>query len=127
MVSALNGDADSSIDVQYRKAAFKAQSHIWGVQSRAVLHSFIYNVARDDPEKLDVAMIRGAVKLRRLRPDATRRIAGIGISDDEGTCPDPIERERSADRRAASSRRCRSYRTGTGRRRSARRGREHAR
>ena len=64
-----------SIDLQHRRAAFVANSHLWGVQVRSLLLCHLFNVGRA-PGTMDHAQLRGPIGLRRLRPDAPYRISG---------------------------------------------------
>ncbi len=62
------------LDLMHRKGAFNHLSYIWGVQSRAHLHSYIINTSSCD-RRIDVATIRGFVDLRWIRPNVPWRIS----------------------------------------------------
>lgn len=68
MVSALSGDEESAIDVQHRRAAFIANSHIIGVQARTRLVCQIFAPAAAQP-LADSIPITGFIDLRWLRAD----------------------------------------------------------
>ncbi|MCH8824785.1 MAG: hypothetical protein IH984_14905 [Planctomycetes bacterium] len=93
MIASLTADGSDQIDAQQKRAAFRANSHIWGVQAKTRLACYIYDVAANATDKMDVAVIRGLVDLRRLRSGASWTIARIGISDDDGKSRHPVIRE----------------------------------
>jgi hypothetical protein len=93
MLSGLQGADSEATDLAHRRMAFKAQSHILGTQARTQVNCYILNASRDNPDKLDVAMIRGKINLRRFRKDASVVVASIGVSNDEGDQPDAVVRE----------------------------------
>lgn len=51
-----------------RKLAFRGNSGIWGVQARTRMALNVLAPNASDPSKLDLAMVRGYVGFRRLRP-----------------------------------------------------------
>lgn len=51
-----------------RKLAFRGNSGIWGVQARTRMAMHVLAPNANDPTKLDLAMVRGYVGFRRLRP-----------------------------------------------------------
>lgn len=51
-----------------RKRAFLGNSGIYGVQAKTNMMSVFLASNRDDPDQLDMVMLRGYVGLRRLRP-----------------------------------------------------------
>ncbi len=75
-------------DLAHRKAAFAANSYIWGVQAKTqVKIDFLHPAA--DQGRLDYATIRGFVGLRRIRPDVPVVIARTRIVDDDGVSRSP--------------------------------------
>lgn len=61
--------ADSErVDLRQRRAAFQANSHVWGVQAEAMVGVLIQRPARSQPGKLDEIGLRGDFGMRRLRP-----------------------------------------------------------
>ncbi len=53
---------------QSRKRAFLGNSGIYGVQAKSSMMSVFLAPNPDDPEQIDMVMLRGIVGLRRLRP-----------------------------------------------------------
>jgi hypothetical protein len=53
-----------------RKRAFHGNSGIYGVQAKTYMMSCYVAPNPDDPEQIDMVMVRGYVALRRLRPSA---------------------------------------------------------
>jgi len=51
-----------------RRLSFRGNSGVWGVQAKVRLASNLLIPNADDPEKLDIATVRGYVGFRRLRP-----------------------------------------------------------
>jgi hypothetical protein len=85
MIGALAHEDAAEITVQQRRAAFKAQSTILGVQAQMHLALFIMKLNDDDPSQLDTAVVRGMIGLRRFRRDASWTIATIKVENDDGT------------------------------------------
>jgi hypothetical protein len=105
MISSLGGQASAAVDLQHRRAAYKANSHIWGVRAKAQLACFVFQPSRDAQDRLDLLGIRGLVNLRRLRRDVSWVIARVRLFDaeiqkpqrlDPGTAIDAIEDDDSA-------------------------------
>jgi hypothetical protein len=96
MVSALSSrqDGSSEIDLVQRRAAFKANSHIWGLQARVKMGCFIVRPNTDDPSFIDAIFLRGVVGLRQLRRDRPFIMSEIALSDSDGTIRRPAEIER---------------------------------
>lgn len=84
MISGLGHEGSNRIDLQHKRAAFKAYSHIWGVQARTQLSCFIFRPSRGDPSRLDFIGIRGLIGLWRLRRDVSWVISSARVSDDDG-------------------------------------------
>ena len=74
MLAAHVNVSQSRVDLTHRKAAFKHLSYIWGVQARTQLHTYLIQPSAN-PDRLDVATIRGFVDLRWIRPNVPWRIA----------------------------------------------------
>ena len=68
MISGLSNGRPESIDLSQRRAAFRANSHLWGVQSKTSLICGLYHPGAV-PNTCDSAAIRGYVDLCRLRSD----------------------------------------------------------
>jgi len=71
MISALADGGSEQVDLTQKRAAFKAQSHILGVQAKAQLGCFIYQPSTVTADRLDGIVMRGLIGLRRLRRDAS--------------------------------------------------------
>jgi hypothetical protein len=86
MISALTTNtADSEqIDIAQRRAVFKGNSHIWGLQARAKIACAIIQPSVDDPASFDAVFLRGVVGLRQLRRDRAFTISAIAIRDNDG-------------------------------------------
>ncbi len=81
----LNGlaAAGGDIPVAVRRAAFKANRSIWGVQAEAQLSATFLAPGTQDG-MLDVAAVRGFVQLKRLRPDVAWVIGRVRAATDQG-------------------------------------------
>ncbi len=66
----LDGMAPGSTDrlEVSRKLAYRGNSGVWGVQARSRLMLNVLLPNADEPDKLDIATVRGYVGFRRLRP-----------------------------------------------------------
>lgn len=51
-----------------RRAAFRANSHVWGVQAEVLAMAMIQRPSESDPLKLDEIGLRGEYGVRRVRP-----------------------------------------------------------
>ena len=101
MVGNLCGDsAASQLALGHRRDAFRAQSHIWGVQAKAMISLMIFRDG-SKPGTTDGITAGGRVHLRRFRHDAhwilaarcvasDKRIIGPGGS--QALFPDDLER-----------------------------------
>lgn len=89
MVSALTKNGSDQLDLVNKRAAFKAQSHILGVQARTHLACFIYRPFESSPGRADCIAMRGLIDLRRFRKDAawivsqTRAVSVDGVARQE--------------------------------------------
>jgi hypothetical protein len=84
MISALNGRGSPRIDLQHKRAAFKANSHFWGIQARTHLSFWVLHPSRTDASQLDTITIRGFVGLKRLRPNASWIVSRSRFVQDDG-------------------------------------------
>jgi len=91
MVSAY-GDDPAAIDLTHKRAAFRANSHICGMQAETQLNCCFLHPAQD-PGMLDIATLRGGLNLRRMRPDATWIVAEARTADNDGVVRREIVRE----------------------------------
>lgn len=96
MISGFGDEDAGPVDLTHRRAAFRANSHIWGVQSRAQLVTHILHRNSDDPQRFDVASLQVSYDLRRLRRDASWALAGFSSQHDKGgkrvsAQPEPLD------------------------------------
>lgn len=124
LASGLANDAGERGDHSHRKAAYRANSHIWGIQLRARMSCIMIQPSRDDEDRVDLVMLRGVVGLIQLRrgrpfvvssamhldsrhvadrsPDIERLdlgdpIEGINLLRDYCSQPTPVIRNRMTD------------------------------
>jgi hypothetical protein len=84
MISALAATEDArQITMQHRRASFRAQSHILGLQARVQLKCVVVQPALD-PNKVDLVRITGLLSLRQLRPNAPLIVPRISLVNDDG-------------------------------------------
>jgi hypothetical protein len=84
MISALAATDDArQITMQHRRSAFRAQSHILGLQTRVQLKCVVVQPA-EDPNWLDLIRITGLLSLRQLRRNAPLIVPRISLVNDDG-------------------------------------------
>ena len=88
-------------DLAARRAAFKANAAIVGVQSRVQVTTYLLHPTASDAERYDVTMLRGFVGLQRLRGDIGWIIGRTRHSDD--ALPDVSNQRRPLDPEAAAA------------------------
>ena len=84
MISSLDGMTSAAVDLQHKRAAYKANSHIWGVRAKTQLSCLVLRPSPSNPEMVDMLGIRGLIALRRLRPNATWEISRSRQSETDG-------------------------------------------
>jgi hypothetical protein len=84
IVSGLARDGSEQVDLSHKRAAFRAQGHIFGIQANAQLACFIYRPSNRAPQMLDCATLRGLIGVRRFRPTARWIVARVRYTDDDG-------------------------------------------
>ena len=84
MISSLGGKTSAAVDLHHKRAAYKANSHIWGVRAKTQLSCLILRPSPADPEMVDMLGLRGLIRLRRLRPNATWEISRSRQSESDG-------------------------------------------
>jgi hypothetical protein len=84
MISSIGGKTSAAVDLQHKRAAYKANSHIWGVRAKTQLSCMILRPSPSDPERVDMLGVRGLIGLRRLRPNATWEISRSRQSESDG-------------------------------------------
>ncbi len=85
-------DQPARADLEHRKQAFHANSYLWGVQAETQVDTYLVNCSADTG-RLDVAIIRGYVGLRRIRPNVPWRIARLYSVNDVGELRTSFVRE----------------------------------
>ncbi len=92
MISALTkGENADQANLQHRRAAFRANRHLWGVQATTQVKCSFTDIG-DDPTKVNVALVDGYVGLRQLRRDAPLIISCTRVSRDDGSAV-PVTRQ----------------------------------
>lgn len=76
-----------------RKLAFRGNSGIWGIQAGVRVTSYIIAPNRDDSSKLDLAMLAGLTRIRRLRPVARWPVFQVREYNDDGSVTSRHRRE----------------------------------
>jgi len=82
----IDGRASNGLDrihVAHRRDAFRANSHIWGVQAKTKLLAHFLQPGTENG-MADGAVIRGLVGFRRIRPNVPWVIARARCVDDDG-------------------------------------------
>ena len=77
-------EVGAQIHLQHKRAAFRANRHIWGAQARTLLRSLLVQPAAD-PNLLSVAVLHGYYGLRCLRVHAPLVVSRERLSDNDGT------------------------------------------
>jgi hypothetical protein len=79
-------------DLAHRKAAFRANSYLWGVQAKTQLKADFLHPS-DEPGQFDIGSVRGFVGFRRIRANVPWVIARARCTDDDGTLRTSFVRE----------------------------------
>ncbi len=83
MVGSLHGEAAAAHQAQqHQRDAFRAQSHIWGMQAKATISLMIFKAGRV-PGTTDGITVAGHVHLRRFRRDARWIVFGRTVASDK--------------------------------------------
>jgi hypothetical protein len=94
MISPWTGEQEEKLQAGHRRAAFRANRHIWGLQADAQLSCYIFCTSRRDPAMIDGALLTSMVGLRRLRHTTAPLFSQlVGISDDDGVIRRPLTGE----------------------------------
>lgn len=84
IVSGFADDEANQVDLAHRRLAFRGQSHIWGMQARVRMATYIFIPNARDPSLIDGAMIHGYYDLRWLRTGASLTMTSIAVANDKG-------------------------------------------
>ncbi len=71
------------IDLEQRRAAFRANSYIWGIQTKTLFRTYLLHPS-DDGDLFDFVSLRGLVDLRRIRANTPWVIHKTKVVDDDG-------------------------------------------
>lgn len=93
MLSGLRDGGSDQLDLVHRRSAFRAQSHILGVQSRTWQACCILNMSEKSPDLVDAVTIRGRTNLRRFRSTSPLVIDRIRTMDNDGVSRRALARE----------------------------------
>lgn len=92
MISSLSGQGVDQIDLERKRAAFRATSHVYGLLTQTTLSCRIF-AQSSDPGRLDVCRIAGFYGLRRLRRGAPLMLSRHRLETDYGGVDSSTERE----------------------------------
>jgi hypothetical protein len=86
MISSLVAGEDAAqITFQHRRATFRGQRHLFGLQARVQLKCLVAQPSPQNPHLLDLATITGFVSLRRLRPGVPVVVSPSYTMNDDGS------------------------------------------
>ncbi|MCH7700488.1 MAG: hypothetical protein IID37_02255 [Planctomycetes bacterium] len=82
-------------DLLHRRAAFRANSYIWGVQAKGHLRTVLIQPG-DDPRLIHIASVKGFFELRQLRANAPFVMRSVRCFDSDGVVrqaftPSPLD------------------------------------
>jgi hypothetical protein len=92
MISGVTDAGTEQIDLRHKRAAFRANQHIFGVHARTQLTACFLHPAQDEGQ-MDLATLRGPLELQRIRPDASWVVAATRTADNDGVVRRLIQRE----------------------------------
>lgn len=84
LLSGLVEEEQGRRDIEQRKAAFHANSSMWGVRASMRLMSFFVHPSASDPTRIDVAHLTGLFGVNRTRPNVPWRVAQLRSQDNTG-------------------------------------------
>jgi hypothetical protein len=85
--------ADGQVDLEVRRAAYRAGSAAWGVRAGLQLLTIAIRPSADRPGMLDFVSVSGLVDLERLRTDVPWIIRRFWVHDDSGERVHQVHRE----------------------------------
>jgi hypothetical protein len=71
-------------DRDYRKAAFRANSYVFGIQAQTIFRTYIIHPSDSAPGMFDCISLRGHIGLRRIRAEAPWIVHRPRVTDDRG-------------------------------------------
>jgi hypothetical protein len=84
MLAGLASKESEQIDYAHRRAAFHANSHIWGSQARTQLACYCLQASDTDPSRIDFFSLGGLVDLRRFRTNVPWTVMNSRVMDETG-------------------------------------------
>lgn len=92
MVSGARDGAPDRTELEQRKAAFRANSYLFGVHAKLQLRAdFIHRSAT--PGRMDMVSVRGFIDLVRTRVDVSWPLGRLYYMDDKAEIHSPLQRE----------------------------------
>ncbi len=92
MMSALTGDWAEQIDLEQKRTAFRAASHLYGLQVGTGMTCRIINGNKDE-NRFDICLLQGHMGLRRSRANAPLMLSRHVCSSDYGAIDSSFVRE----------------------------------
>ena len=83
MISKWSVDGRATMDLAYKRAAYRSNSYFYGIQASAQFTCCLVHQAATEG-LWDVAVVRGFLGLRRLRPYVPCVVARMRLTDDKG-------------------------------------------
>ena len=83
LLAGLAEEDPEGLSLQHRKAAFDANSYLFGIQARTQLKTYLLHPSADGRD-LDLVVIAGFLDLRCIRPDTAWPVSRLYRLDDEG-------------------------------------------
>lgn len=80
MLTGFSSEVDRKDELHYRRAAFEANSHIWGMQVGVKLVTLVFHPSAED--RADMLAISGAVDVCRIRGDAAIEVCNTAAHSD---------------------------------------------
>jgi hypothetical protein len=71
-------------ELEHRKAAFHANTSLWGVRAAMRLMTFVIAESAEDPTRVDAAHVAGLFGVQRTRPNVPWRVAQLRSHDAAG-------------------------------------------
>lgn len=92
MISAMTGDWAEQIDLEQKRTAFRAASHLYGLQVGTGMTCRIISGSKDE-NRFDICRLQGHMGLRRSRPNAPVMLSRHVCSSDFGAIDSSYIRE----------------------------------
>ncbi len=70
---------------EYRKAAYRANSFLFGIQSQATFRTYMLQPSNEHAGMFDMISLRGHIGIRRIRNDAPWTVHRSRVTDDTGS------------------------------------------